>query len=360
MSKRLLIGTRKGLLDLHARGESWEMRRHAFRGEPVSAVLQDPADGGLLAALALGHFGVKLHRSRDDGASWQEQTAPAFAPAPAGEKGPSVSLLWTIERAGADRPDSLWAGTIPGGLFRSDDRGATWSLCTGLWDLPERKEWMGGGYDDPGIHSISVDPRDSRRLVVGVSTGGAWASDDDGATWRIASRGMIAEYMPPDRRLDPLVQDPHRIIRCPAAPDTLWCQHHNGVFRSTDGAASWHEITSLRPSKFGFALAVHPRDPDTAWFVPAVKDECRIPVDGALVVARTRDGGRSVEVLGDGLPQRDAYDLVYRHALDVADDGRTLAMGSTTGHLWLSRDAGASWTLIAGNLPPIACVRFAA
>ena len=138
----------------------------------------------------------------------------------------------------------------------------------------------------------------------------------------------------------------------------MWVQHHNGVFRSTDGARSWQEVTAIKPSKFGFAVAVHPRNPDTAWFVPGVKDECRVPVDGRLVVARTRDGARSFDVLTEGLPQNHAYDLVYRHALEVDDSGTLLAMGSTTGHLWVSENAGDAWTLVAGHLPPISCVRF--
>jgi photosystem II stability/assembly factor-like uncharacterized protein len=106
-------------------------------------------------------------------------------------------------------------------------------------------------------------------------------------------------------------------------------------------------------------VAVHPREPDTAWFVPAVKDECRIPVDGKVVVARTRDGGESFEVLSRGLPQRHAYDLVWRHALSVDDTGERLAFGSTTGGLWISADAGESWTALDARLPPVAAVRFA-
>jgi len=92
--------------------------------------------------------------------------------------------------------------------------------------------------------------------------------------------------------------------------------------------------------------------------VPAVKDECRVPVDAKLVVARTRDGGRSFSVLGKGLPQENAYDLVYRHSLDVDASGERLAFGSTTGGLWLSEDQGDSWRCLAQHLPPIHCVRF--
>jgi hypothetical protein len=58
------------------------------------------------------------------------------------------------------------------------------------------------------------------------------------------------------------------------------------------------------------------------------------------------------------LPERDAFDLVYRHGLDVDATGEHLAMGSTTGHLWIADGGGESWRLLAGHLAPIAAVRF--
>jgi hypothetical protein len=231
-------------------------------------------------------------------------------------------LLWAIEAAHPDEPGCLWAGTIPGGLFRSTDRGDSWGLMRGLWDHPSRREWAGGGYDNPGLHSVSIDPRDRDNLLVGVSTGGVWRTTDAGDTWTV-STGLRAAYMPPERVYDPVVQDAHRLARCAAAPDVVWCQHHNGIFRSSDAGATFTEITDVEPSSFGFAVAAHPHDPLTAWFVPAVADAERIPVDGRLVVTRTRDGGETFAALDDGLPDRHAYHLVYRHSLDV--DGAAIA-----------------------------------
>ena len=204
--------------------------------------------------------------------------------------------VWTLEGAG----QHLWAGTIPGGLFHSNDRGESWTLARSLWDRKERAEWFGGGYDQPGIHSICLD---GAKITIAISCGGTWQSADGGASWRLAGKGMYAEFMPPERREDPNIQDVHRLAQCASRPEVFWAQHHNGVFRSTDGAASFQEIKAVTPSKFGFAVAVHPKNPDTAWFVPAVKDECRVPVDAKLVVARTRDGGQSFSVLRKGLPQ---------------------------------------------------------
>jgi hypothetical protein len=356
MSERLLLGTRKGLFDIRRTGRSWEIASTRFIGDPISMVLADPRDGALYAAQALGHFGIKLQRSRDDGETWQEIPAPAFQPGQA--DGASVSYIFCLETGGKDQPGWIWCGTMPGGLFLSKDHGDSWTLNEALWNVPQRKEWVGGGFDEPGIDSICVDPRDSRHISLAVSTGGVWATRDGGESWEISADGMYAEYMPPQRRHDPTVQDVHRMVQCPAAPDTLWAQHHNGVFVSRDAGRSWQDVTSIRPAKFGFAVAAHPHDPDTAWFVPGVKDECRVPVDGRLVVARTRDGARSFDVLSQGLPQSHAYDLVYRHGLAVDGTGDRLAMGSTTGHFWISEDAGEHWAMIAGHLPPINCVRF--
>jgi hypothetical protein len=352
----LHVATRKGLFAFDPDSGDQAMPP-AFLGEPVSAVLSDGRTGQLYAALALGHFGAKLHRSADGGRTWTEIAVPAY-PAAAGEKAPSLAQIWTLAAGGPDQPGRLWAGTIPGGLFRSDDDGASWALVESLWQRPERARWFGGGYDHPGIHSILLDPRCSRRLVVGVSCGGVWSTRDDGESWELGGLGLHGAYMPPESAGDPEIQDPHRIAASGAAPDTIWCQHHCGIFRSDDGGRRFAAIAPDPPSGFGFAVAVHPADPDTAWFVPAMKDETRIPADGRFVVTRTRDGGRSFESLDRGLPPPPAWDLVYRHGLAVDRSGERLAMGSTTGGLWLGRDGGAVWQPIGGRLPPIYEVAF--
>jgi photosystem II stability/assembly factor-like uncharacterized protein len=364
MSDHILVATRKGLFGVERKRRKWRLGEPWFLGDPVTAVLPDARDGSIYAALNLGHFGVKLRRSRDRAKTWHEHPAPSYPPQPEGDPVEAggvpwkLEQVWSLEAGGSDEPGVIWAGTIPGGLFRSTDGGDSWALVHALWTRPERKEWAGGGYDHPGIHSICVDPRDSRRVTVAVSTGGVWATEDAGESWSCRASGMRAEYMPPERAGDPNVQDVHCMVQCRAKPAALWVQHHNGIFRSTDYCASWQEITGVKPSAFGFAVAVHPDEPDTAWFVPAVKDERRVPVDGTFAVTRTRDGGKTFEVLTQGLPPQRAYDLVYRHGLDVDASGDRLVMGSTTGGLWISENQGDTWVCIRERLPPINCVRF--
>ena len=366
MTDRALIATRKGLFELIRSGAEWRIGPISFAGEPVTMVLSDRRDGTLYAALNLGHFGVKLHRRSKDTAEWTEIAVPAYPPQPEDRRQEvpwKLSVIWSLAAGGADQPGVLWAGTLPGGLFRSRDRGDSWELMRSLWDRPERSEWVGGGYDLPGIHSICVDPRDSRHVLVGVSCGGVWITRDGGDSWSLNAAGMHANYMPPERADEQNIQDPHQIVQCAAAPDVLWCQHHNGIWRSIDGGKFWQGIgqgddAKVPVSDFGFAVAVHPRDPEIAWFAPAAADQKRVPVDAALAVTRTRDGGKSFEVLRTGLPQQHCYDLIYRHGLALADDGATLLMGSTTGSLWITENGGDTWQTISANLPPIYAVRF--
>jgi hypothetical protein len=357
VNDRAWVATRKGLFEIRRRGGSgWQIARTSFLAEPVSMLLPPDDRGHMLAALNLGHFGTKLHASDDAGETWREVATPTYPEQPEGVEGPPWKLVqvWSMERVG----DTVWAGTLPGGLFRSGDFGGSWSLVEPLWQAPERLGWFGGGAEVPGIHSICPRPGSDRELLLGISCGGAWRTDDGGDTWALRARGMRAAYMPPEQADNENTQDPHRIVRCAAAPDVLWCQHHNGIWRSADNAATWQEVKDAPVSTFGFAVAVHPREPDTAWFVPAQSDEKRVPVGGALVVNRTRDGGRSFETARDGLPQSHCYDLVYRHGLEVAADGRTLLMGSTTGGAWTSADGGDSWHALPARLPPIYAVRF--
>ncbi len=365
MSDALLVSTRKGLFDVKRNATGWEVAAGHFLGDNVTLALHDPRDGTDYAALNHGHFGVKLHR-RDHGGAWVEIKAPAYPEKPEGLDDRdgwnkpvkwTTQLIWSLEAGGADEPGTLWCGTMPGGLFRSRDRGDTWEMIRPLWDMPERNRWLGGGADLPGIHSICVDPRSSKTVRVAISCGGVWVTHDGGETWAQSAHGMRFDDGPPGVVDDPGTQDPHMMVQSPSHPDRFWVQHHCGIWKSVDGAKSWTEVKA-KPSSFGFGVVVHPDDPDTAWFVPGIKDEKRYPVDGKLVVTRTRDGGQSFDILSKGLPQSHAYDIVFRHALSGDRTGHRLAFGSTTGNLWVSEDQGDEWTTVSTSLPPIHAVRF--
>src|SRR5918997_91685 len=142
MAERLYVGTRKGLFELARRGSGWDIVDVHFLGDPVSAVLAQGEMAGdtVYAALDLGHFGAKLWR-RKGASGWRELPAPTFPPKPEdASEDPhpwSLGMIWVIEKGAV--PGRLWAGTTPGGLFRSDDGGDSWALNENLWRLPERR-----------------------------------------------------------------------------------------------------------------------------------------------------------------------------------------------------------------------------
>ena len=363
----LLVCTRKGLFVLHLQTAGrWEITAHHFAGEPVTQTLVDPRTGAWYAALRLGHFGVKLHRSDDQGKTWRELPVPAFPTKPT--EGPwaddptpwTVELLWALVAGSADQPGRLWAGCMPAGVFRSDDAGESWQLCESFWLDEKRKQWMGGGNDYPGAHTLIVDPTDANHVTAAISCGGLWTTHDAGSTWQSVGKGMVATYLPPELAGEPNIQDPHRISLCAAQPNVMWMQLHFGMYRSTDQGLNWTKLPAApEAGDFGFPVLADPLNSLRAWYVPAQADSHRYAPGARMCVLRTDDGGQTWQVMREGLPQQHAYDLVYRHGLALAPDGRSLAMASTTGNLWMSDNAGESWQLTTAHLPPVAAVAFA-
>ena len=366
MSDKLLVSTRKGLFTVSRRAGQWEITAVDFLGDNVTLTLTDRRDGRTYAALDHGHFGVKLHRSTANG--WEEVPAPAYPPKPDGYEENdmwgrplnwSTARIWALAPGGADEPGValVWnAAGRPVPLDRSRAELGDGARAVGS----SQAQAVDGGRRRSAGHPFDLRrSAQFARVWVGVSTGGIWFTEDAGASWTLRGEGMRAEYAPPEQTHDPVAQDVHCLVQCPSAPQRMWVQHHNGIFVSSDEGRTFTEINGVEPSTFGFAVAVHPRQPDTAWFIPEIKDEKRIPREGKLVVTRTRDGGKSFDVLSKGLPQSHAYDVVYRHALALDDAGDRLAFGSTTGGLWVSEDQGDSWAGVTHTLPPIYAVRFA-
>ncbi|GGB79703.1 hypothetical protein GCM10011352_01700 [Marinobacterium zhoushanense] len=393
MSNTLLLGTRKGTVIFDRKGSAWQPRPIQHAGIPVCYAACDPRDGTLWASLDHGHWGPKLSRSRDGGATWEDLSSLKYPPGarhivqylptpdfdpqtPSGQpeyRDATVLKIWTLAFGAASQPGRLYAGTIPGGLFVSDDGGDSWELNRPLWshdsrggdlfsgDATSETLWGGTpasvdyGVFEPGIHSILVDPRDPAHIHVAVSSAGVLESTDGGQSWAGRNRGMLNDYLP-----DPNAEwghDPHFITACPAKPDHLWQQNHCGVFYSADGAQSWSKVSAPDNSvHFGFPVAVDARDGGTAWVIPARSDMARMAIGDGLCVARTENGGQSWQLFRTGLPQDNAYDLVLRHGMDIAGD--CLCFGTTTGNIYLSEDRGETWQSLGHNFPPVYSVRF--
>ena len=375
MSISLLVGTTKGLFIISSDDrESWSVDGPHCELWPINHAAGD--GDTIWAAGGNDWHGAGVFRSDDGGASWvklplshgqseefmaaEPEVAKMFGwePAPPAPFQGEVNAIWSLLYA----HDTLWAGGMPGVLFKSGDRGETWEKVEGLSNHPSREEWQGGAAGLV-LHTLVPDPKAPQKLWAGISAAGVFATEDGGETWERRNRLSNAEdcghhHHPAAPRDGQTGHCVHNMMRAPGAGDLLYQQNHHGVWRSLDGGRSWDDITEGLPSTFGFPIRVHPRDPNMIWTIPLNGDSVgRYPPDAAAAVWKSSDGGGSWQAKRAGLPQEACFFTVLRQAMSGDEsDPAGLYFGTNSGSVFASVDEGESWSEIARHLPTVLSV----
>ena len=204
-------------------------------------------------------------------------------------------------------------------------------------------------------------PERPDRIVVAISTGGVYRSDDGGDTWVARNQGIEARSVA--EPLPAIGQCVHKLAVDAVNPDVLWAQNHWGIYRTDDAGDHWESVGHAGepdgvPSDFGFPIVSHPEEPDTAYVLPLESDVYRCTPEGRCRVYRTTDGGLSWEAMSDGLPRHQrppdrAARCVHRRSQPAVPARVRLQVRA----LFASVDSGESWRLVTSYLPPILCVR---
>ncbi|HLG04904.1 MAG TPA: exo-alpha-sialidase [Gemmatimonadales bacterium] len=361
----------------------WKVAGPFFGGWEVYHMKGSPADPDrIFASQSSGWFGQVIQRSSDGGRTWE---TPGGGPTksdqgmPMGESNKFVydtsaemgrpltthqwydgtqhpwefKRVWHLEPSLTD-PDTVFAGVEDAALFRSTDGGRSWHELSGLRGHGTGPQWSPGA-GGMGLHTILLDRGNPGRIFVAISAAGAFRSDDAGRTWKPINQGLRSEYIPdPDAPVGHCV---HRIAMHPSRPETLFMQKHWDVMRTDDAGETWREVSGDLPSDFGFPIEVHAHEPDTIYVVPIKSDSEHFPPKARLRVYRSRSGGGDWEALTRGLPQRNCYVNVLRDAMAVDSlDPCGVYFGTTGGQVYVSANAGDSWSPAVRDLPPVLSV----
>jgi photosystem II stability/assembly factor-like uncharacterized protein len=353
----LMVGTGKGafLFTSTDGRRSWKVSGQHFKGSPTFHLAYDPRNKLFLAASNNIQWGPTIMLSHDDGKTWKRaKSSPKY---PKGT-GLSVKNIWHIEPSSEEEPDVIYAGVDPAVLFKSEDRGDTWSVNDGLLHHETRPKWQ-PGFGGLCLHTILVDPRDPRKIHIAISAVGTMYSEDGGVSWRFQNKNVRSGSLP--ERYPVFGQCVHKIVRHPERPDVLYQQNHFGQYRSDNNGEAWTDIQNNLPSEFGFPIAVDANDPKRVYTTPLEGGDNRVSPGGRFAVWSSDNSGKAWQEKTKGLPKPPAYFTILREGMCAdREDPCGVYVGTTTGQLFHSRNHGKEWTKITDQLPPILSVSVAA
>lgn len=348
----LLVGTRKGAFIFTSDGarKRWKLSGPHLKGNEIYNMAYDRRNGTVLASVSSGHWGPTIARSRNMGEDWKVSKTPPKFPK---KSRLSVTRIWQIKPGFEDEPGVVYAGIEPACLFMSKDGGERWEVNEAMMNHPTRKKWQPGG-GGMCLHSIVINKKRPKRLLIAISAVGTMRSDDEGETWKFKNKHVLADFQPD--KYPEYGQCVHKLAMHPSFPDAIFQQNHCGVYRSDDAGDDWKDIRGNLPSRFGFPVAVDANEPKRVYVAPLEGDFSRVPTDGHFTIWASDKGGGEWTKLDGGLPEV-SYFTVLRDGMKAdSEDPCGLYFGTTTGQLFVSPNQGDGWVKISDGLPPILSV----
>ena len=365
---RVLVGTRKGayVVTGDLRRRSWKIGRPGLEMSDIYHLKADPRHPGhLYAAANSGFWGPMVQFSRDWGKTWKEIATP-LTPVkkdrspdvdPLHPQVRPVTNLWHFEPGPAEDPNLLYLGADPHHHFRSTDLGSSWDPVESINSHPDRKDW-GPGNGGPCLHTIALDPRDARRMYIGMSAVGTFRSEDGGRSWTPTNKNVECPFLPKENRFPETGQCVHKVAIDAADPDTFYRQDHGGMYVSHNRMDSWTRIGKPLGDDFGFGVASPPGRPGIAYFVRMDGGD-RVTSEGYFQVHEWNDETRRWKKLirANAFPGR--FGVLREGIATDALDAPGIYIGTTTGQLFVSPNAGKTWQVVPYGFPEIRSVSVA-
>jgi hypothetical protein len=225
-------------------------------------------------------------------------------------------------------PSTFYVGTEPPALYITHDEGRTFRTLEAIDKLQSRPKWsfFHAPFYAGHIHGLAVHQRFPERLFAGVEQGALVYTHDGGETWHQALVGY----------------DIHRVTIDPAEPDRVYAGAGEGLFVSEDAGKSWNAVPALQ-GKYVHAVVFNPRDSNIMY---VYANEENSPL------YKTEDGGQKWKPIGEGLPAARPADTLIMHPTEP----QILFYGGDIGQrsrIFVSYDAGETWSALPANLPKI-------
>ncbi len=348
----LMVGTAKGAFVFTSRDNrrSWKVSGPHFKGISVYHLAYDARNRVMLAGVNSYQWGPVVARSFDLGSEWKRsKNQPRFPK----ESGLSVKNIWHIEPSSPSEPDVMYVGVDPACLFRSDDQGVSWTVNESLMNHETRPKWQ-AGFGGLCLHTIMIDAKNPKRQYIAISAVGTMFSDDGGKSWSFRNKNVRADFQPD--KYPVFGQCVHKVVRHPSKPDVLYQQNHCGQYRSDNGGEDWVDIQANLPSDFGFPIAIDSQDPKRVYVTPLESGEARLSPNAHFSIWVTENSGKHWQEMRTGLPSTAYFSVLREGMASDQEDPCGVYVGTTTGHLFYSRNQGKTWSKISDVLPPILSV----
>ena len=273
-------------------------------GGNVRSLAYDPSDPD---RIILGTSAGQLFISHDGGNSWE-----LFV-----HLGPGDDYVFDHVLFDPTHPATLYAAAWglfddnEGGVFRSDDGGATW------------KELMGA--HGKSIRALAMAPSDHNTLVIGALDG-VFRSRDAGATW---------ERISPE---NPLAIENHSSLNHfvsvaidPQNPDIIYAGTRHLPWKTSNGGATWHNLKDgILDDSDVFSIIVDPKVPS------------RVYASACSGIYKSNNGAELFQRV-QGLP----HSAIRTRVLKQDPQRPAIVYAGTTGGLWKTLDGGTRWSLVS-------------
>lgn len=329
LSNEILVGTREGVITI-SRDNSragWQVTHRAIPDKHISAIITEPESGMVFA----GAFHGSVQMSADSGKSWEPRGS-----------GMTQDNVYSLAARRVNGRVRIFAGTEPAHLFVSDDLGLGWHEVPSLRAVPSVPKWNFPAPPHIGhVKHINFDPDDPTVMYTSIEVGGLLKSTNGGDHWQ---------------EFPSLYEDVHRLMIHPSDRNFLYAVTGRGLYTSPDAGATWEQWTRREDEIGGYpdGFVFRPSDPKLI-FMTAAHDApgtWRTTHFAGARISRSKDGGRTWEIMRNGLPDRLQASI---EAFCLEESGQTCAVfaATTAGEIYCSEDLGEHWNLIVSGLPPI-------